>query len=250
MTMTWSTCVRYVEQCDHEDKCEGRAQQRQCDTQEALHCTGAIDLRGIQQLLRHAGEPGKEEQHVVAGVLPHRDRDDRAERQRRIAQPVGLGSAEACQVVVKQPGAREKNEDEQRGSSDQRDQQRQHEQRAQNTGEAGAFAQTKREQQCQCQARDDRAGGIDEVVANSGGEVGIGEQAGVVVYAPMGAPAECTHRQRPDSDLQHRPVGEGEQEDRGGKQQRIRGQRQSPAACRREGRRTGDGAEGRAAHAV
>ena len=98
--------------------------------------------------------------------------------------------AELGQVVVEQAGAGEEDENEQRGGGDEGDQQRQGDQRAQDGGEAGGFAQAEGEGQRQGQAGDDRSGGVDDVVDDGFGEVRVGEQAGVVADAGVGCALE------------------------------------------------------------
>ena len=67
--------------------------------------------------MRDAGETGQEEQHVIAGVLPHRDGDDGAKCQGWIPKPVGLPDAQFGQVVVEKSGVGQEDEDEQRRRS-------------------------------------------------------------------------------------------------------------------------------------
>ena len=104
-------------------------------------------------------------------------------------------------------------------------------------GEAGGLAQAEREGQRQGQAGDDRAGGVDDIVGDRFGEVRVGEQAGVVADAGGGLRLERADGQRGQQDLEHRPVGEGEQEDGRGREQGggEQGGARSGAASRGDG---------------
>src|SRR5271166_90945 len=63
------------------------------------------------------------------------------------------------------------------------------------------------------QAGDDGAGGVDQGVDDGGGEMRITEQAGVIPRAQMRRTAKTADGQGGSDDLDHGPVGEGQQKD-------------------------------------
>src|SRR6476646_10536392 len=57
-------------------------------------------------LFRDALQPRKEDDHVVAEVLPHREKDDRRHGPTGIAQPVDRPQSQSFQTVVEKTAAR------------------------------------------------------------------------------------------------------------------------------------------------
>ena len=153
-----------IEQRDHKDEGERIVQIRKRDVAQALPGDGAFDQRDLICLAGDRLQTGEEKQHVVTGIFPDREPDDRGERDVGIADPIDAGDAEHREVMVEQPDARQEDKEKQRGDRHQRHEDRDKEQRAQQRVEPGRPLHGEREPERENEARNDRADGVDEVI--------------------------------------------------------------------------------------
>jgi hypothetical protein len=167
----------------HQHEGERRPQIRQRHVAQPLPPGGAVEVGDLVGLGRDRLKAGQEEQHVVAGVLPHGERRDRIERHVRIAQPIRPLHAELSEVVVEQADTRQEDEQEHRGRSDQRDQHGQEKDRAQRRVDAGRVVERQRKRKRQHQARHDGAGRVGEIVRERAAKSRIGKNELIVAQA-------------------------------------------------------------------
>src|SRR5262245_29881953 len=73
-----------------------RLQQWQSDIAEALPTAGAVDRRRLVEFGRYGLQPGEERDAVERQATPGVDEDNRAHRERRVAEPGGTGLGYAC----------------------------------------------------------------------------------------------------------------------------------------------------------
>lgn len=210
-----------VDQPDYHDEADGRLEIGQGDVAQALPGIGAVEDRRLIGVGRNRLQPGEEEQHVVAGVLPDRQAHDRVQGDVGIAEPVRPRDREQAEVVVEQPGIGQEDEQEDRGGGDERDQHRQEEQRAEERVDAARPDERHGEAECQNEARDHGTECVKQVVGERLAEGGIGEERREIGEADIGlrtADLDLVVQGLP-GDLDHRPVGEQRQQDERGSQQ-------------------------------
>ena len=91
---------------DDPDEEERRPEHRKRHVPELPPRPRAVDARRLVELLRDVLQPGHEDDHVVAEVLPHRERDDGWHRPSRVAEPIDRRQSDAGQNAVQHPEAR------------------------------------------------------------------------------------------------------------------------------------------------
>ncbi len=213
----------HVDEGDDGNEPGRRREQRQRDVAQPLPGRCAVELGGLAEVARNRLQPGEVEQHVVAGILPHRQHDQRGERDVRVAEPVEAAHPKHREVVIEQADPGQEDEREECRGGDQRDQRRQEDERANDRLEPRAVVEREGERQGDDEARQDRPQRVDEIVQKGIAEGAVLEDAQIVaetdeagiVLAVGGA------EQRRPGDLGDRQKGEKNQEDKGRQQEQI-----------------------------
>ena len=89
----------------HRHEQEGGSEHRQRHVDELTPPAGALQAGGLVEGLGDALEPGRQDDHVDAEVLPDRQQDDRRHRPAGIPQPVDGSDPDPAEGMVQQPEA-------------------------------------------------------------------------------------------------------------------------------------------------
>jgi hypothetical protein len=129
-----------------------------------------------------------------------------------VAEPVGGGDAEFCQMKIEEAAAGQEDKLEQSCRGDQRDQHRQHHHRTQHRVQPAVFGKPDREGERQRQAGDDGARGIGDGIARGGSEMRVREQPEKIADARVRCLAEALLGEGAERSGDDRPIGERGQE--------------------------------------